>query len=67
MFPRRDYDVTGLVLPYGFILFLFTRKGRRRGVEAVVDKDLTSAVLAEQIGADLLIILTDVAGVVAAH
>ncbi len=30
------------------------------GVEAVVDKDLTSAVLATQIGADLLVVLTDV-------
>ena len=39
--------------------------GTHEGVEAVVDKDLTSAVLAEQIGADLLIVLTDVAGVVA--
>ena len=30
------------------------------GVEAVIDKDLTSAVLAQEIGADLLIVLTDV-------
>lgn len=29
------------------------------GVQAVVDKDLTSAVLAQEIGADLLVILTD--------
>jgi carbamate kinase len=31
-----------------------------RGVEAVVDKDLTAAVLARQLGADTLIIATDV-------
>lgn len=41
--------------------------GTHEGVEAVVDKDLASAVLAEQIGADLLIVLTDVAGVVAGY
>jgi len=34
--------------------------GDYRGVEAVVDKDLTSSVLAASIGAELLIILTDV-------
>lgn len=33
------------------------------GVEAVIDKDLCSALLAEQIGAELLIIATDVDGV----
>ena len=33
------------------------------GVEAVIDKDLTSAVLAADVGADLLIILTEVDGV----
>jgi carbamate kinase len=32
---------------------------RRRGVEAVVDKDAASALLAEQLGADWLIMLTD--------
>jgi len=37
--------------------------GRRRGVEAVVDKDLTSALLAIALDADLLVLLTDVAAV----
>ncbi|BFV60614.1 hypothetical protein KCMC57_up57180 [Kitasatospora sp. CMC57] len=34
--------------------------GRVRGVEAVVDKDLAAVLLAEQLGADALLILTDV-------
>ncbi len=34
--------------------------GELRGVEAVVDKDLTSAVLAEALDADALLVLTDV-------
>ncbi len=33
-----------------------------RGVEAVIDKDLASALLAQEIGADLFIIATDVSG-----
>jgi carbamate kinase len=37
--------------------------GRLRGVEAVIDKDFTSAILAEEIGADALLLLTDVEGV----
>ncbi len=37
--------------------------GELRGVEAVVDKDLTSAVLAEALGADALLVLTDVPAV----
>lgn len=37
------------------------REGTRlRGVEAVIDKDLTAALLAERLGADRLVILTDV-------
>jgi carbamate kinase len=36
---------------------------RLRGVEAVVDKDLTAALLAERLDADALLLLTDVAGV----
>ncbi len=35
--------------------------GRLRGVEAVIDKDLTAALLAEALGADRLVLATDVA------
>jgi len=35
-----------------------------RGVEAVVDKDLTAAVLAQAVGADALLLLTDVDAVI---
>jgi carbamate kinase len=34
--------------------------GKYEGVEAVIDKDLTSSILATQIGAEILIILTEV-------
>lgn len=37
--------------------------GRLEGIEAVVDKDLTSSVLARSLDADALLILTDVANV----
>lgn len=37
------------------------------GVEAVVDKDLTSALLAEEIDADALLLLTDVSAVFSAY
>lgn len=37
--------------------------GELEGVEAVVDKDLSSAVLAEALDADVLLVLTDVAAV----
>ncbi len=37
--------------------------GRLRGVEAVVDKDLTSALLAQAVTADVLMVLTDVTAV----
>jgi len=40
-----------------------TESGALDGVEAVVDKDLTSAVLAEALGADVLLVLTDVSAV----
>ncbi len=39
--------------------------GKLHGVEAVVDKDLTAALLAWQLDADALVLLTDVAGIVA--
>lgn len=42
------------------------RNGRAfNGVDAVIDKDLVSALLATEIGADLLVIATDVEGVLA--
>jgi carbamate kinase len=41
--------------------------GVLRGVEAVVDKDLASSLLAEQLKADLLVIATDVDGVYLDH
>jgi carbamate kinase len=42
------------------------RKGRAfAGVDAVIDKDLASALLAEEVNADLLVIATDVDGVMA--
>lgn len=41
--------------------------GHLRGVEAVVDKDLTAALLAEQLGADALLLLTDVTAVELRH
>ena len=37
--------------------------GKLHGVEAVVDKDLTAALMAEQLGADALVIMTDVPAV----
>ena len=40
------------------------REGRAfSGVDAVIDKDLASALLAEEVGADVFLIATDVAGV----
>ncbi len=42
---------------------MYDEAGKLRGVEAVIDKDLASALLAEQLDADLLVIATDVDGV----
>ena len=41
--------------------------GNLRGIEAVVDKDRTAALLAELLGADALLLLTDVAAVEIDH
>jgi carbamate kinase len=38
-------------------------RGQLRGVEAVVDKDRTAALLARAVGADVLLVLTEVARV----
>jgi len=44
----------------GGIPVVRTESGEVRGVEAVIDKDLTAAVLARDIAADVLVIATDV-------
>ena len=41
--------------------------GRLRGVEAVIDKDLSGVLLAQHIEADAFVILTDVPGVAVGH
>jgi carbamate kinase len=47
----------------GGVPVMRTVAGELVGVEAVIDKDLTAALLAEAIGADALLLLTDVAAV----
>jgi carbamate kinase len=47
----------------GGIPTMYDETGMLHGVEAVIDKDLASALLAEQLDADLLVIATDVDGV----
>lgn len=47
----------------GGIPVVASAKGRLHGVEAVIDKDLSSALLAKRLGAAVLLILTDVDGV----
>ncbi len=47
----------------GGIPFVVEGERRRLGVEAVVDKDRSAALLARELEADLLVIVTDVAGV----
>jgi carbamate kinase len=47
----------------GGVPVIRNEQGFLDGVEAVVDKDLTTAVLAEALEADLLLVLTDVANV----
>lgn len=49
----------------GGIPTMYDEHGKLRGVEAVIDKDLASALLAAQLDADLLVIATDVDGVYA--
>jgi len=44
----------------GGIPTMYGEDGKLRGIEAVIDKDLCSALLAEQLDADLLVIATDV-------
>lgn len=50
-------------IPVGYLGEEVPAGRRLAGVEAVIDKDLASALLAREIGADLLAIITDVEGV----
>ncbi|MEI2809479.1 MAG: carbamate kinase [Nocardioides sp.] len=64
--PIRQLLETGTIVICaggGGIPTMFDADGNLQGVEAVIDKDLASALLAEEIGADLLVIATDVDGV----
>jgi len=47
----------------GGVPIVIDNDGARHGVEAVVDKDATTAMLARDLGADLLLLLTDVPAV----
>jgi carbamate kinase len=58
-----DADIIVICAGGGGIPVAVTPAGELCGVEAVIDKDLTAALLAEEIGADALLLLTDVAGV----
>ncbi|MCV7151335.1 carbamate kinase [Mycolicibacterium pyrenivorans] len=58
-----DQGVIVICAGGGGIPTMYDEHGDLRGVEAVIDKDLASALLAEQLDADLLVIATDVDGV----
>jgi carbamate kinase len=69
--PRAclDADAAGVLLAAGYVVtcaggggvpVVGDGAGRYRGVEAVIDKDLTAALLATSLGADVLVIATDV-------
>jgi carbamate kinase len=60
-----DHDVTVICAGGGGVPTMFATAGRRvlSGVEAVIDKDLASELLAREVAADLLVMATDVDGV----
>jgi carbamate kinase len=58
-----DRNVTVICAGGGGIPVVERETGDFVGVEAVIDKDRVSALLARQLGADLLLLLTDVDGV----
>jgi carbamate kinase len=72
--PRRIFEIRSIrsLVEQGTIVIcaggggiptMYDDGGKLHGVEAVIDKDLASALLAEQLTADLLVIATDVDGV----
>lgn len=58
-----EHGTTVICAGGGGIPTVYDGQGRLQGVEAVIDKDLASALLAEQLSADMLVIATDVDGV----
>jgi carbamate kinase len=58
-----EHDVLVVCAGGGGVPVVVGRDGARYGVEAVVDKDAASGLLARSLGADLLLLLTDVAAV----
>jgi carbamate kinase len=58
-----DADVVVICAGGGGAPVVRNRLGELEGIEAVVDKDSTAGLLAEALDADLLVVLTDVAGV----
>lgn len=58
-----DNEVLVICAGGGGIPVAVDAHGLRHGVEAVVDKDLASALLAKELGADCLVLLTDVPAV----
>jgi carbamate kinase len=56
-------EVTVICAGGGGIPVVADANGALRGAEAVIDKDLSAALLAEEIGADVLLLLTDVPAV----
>jgi len=55
-----EHDVIVVCAGGGGVPIVIDNKGARHGVEAVVDKDATTAMLARDLCADLLLLLTDV-------
>jgi len=53
-------DVVVIAAGGGGVPVVETAEGTLRGIDAVIDKDLTTSVLATEIGAESIIILTDV-------
>jgi carbamate kinase len=58
-----DQGVIVICAGGGGIPTMYGEDGKLHGVEAVIDKDLASSLLAEELDADMLVIATDVDGV----